>query len=67
MKKGNWVCCVILIFLLSLCAGCASSIQPYAYEPDHELKKGPGLFSGEPGTFTIYRKPAETDENRVEK
>ena len=41
--------------------GCATQPEPFAYTPDNELKKGPGLFSGEDGVFTIYRQPMESE------
>jgi hypothetical protein len=41
--------------------GCTTHPEPFDYEPDNELKKGPGLFSGEDGAFTIYRKPMESE------
>ena len=40
-------------------SACASSPEPFDYQPDNELKQGPGLLSGEEGAFTIYRKPME--------
>ena len=62
---------VILIVLglaLTLCS-CAISPEPFDYGFDRglptgpgELKKGPGLFSGEDGVFTIYGQSASSDE-----
>ena len=47
----------------------ATSPEPYDYGFDQdlptepgELKKGPRLFSGEDGAFTIYGQPASSDE-----
>jgi len=55
--------CALLVIILALSiGGCATAPEPFDYPPDHELKKGPGLFSGEEGAFTIYRKPAPADE-----
>jgi hypothetical protein len=38
-----------LLFL----AACAGGPQPYTYQPDNELKPGPGLFTGEEGMWTV--------------
>jgi len=38
-------------------SGCSLTPKPLDYPPDNELKKGPGILSGEEGAFTIYRKP----------
>lgn len=40
-----------------LLAGCAAPPEPFHYQPDNELKPGPGLFTGEEGVYTIYGKP----------
>jgi len=66
---------VILIVLglaLTLCS-CAISPEPFDYGFDGdlptgpgELKKGPGLFSGEDGVFTIYGQSASSDEEPAE-
>jgi hypothetical protein len=37
---------------------CATSPEPFEYQPENELKSGPGLFSGDDGVFTLYGKPA---------
>ncbi len=37
----------------------------FEYQPDNELKSGPGLLSGEDGVFTIYQKPNEGDANEA--
>jgi hypothetical protein len=59
---------IVLGLALTLCS-CAISPEPYDYGFDQdlptgpgELKKGPGLFSGEDGVFTIYGQPASSDE-----
>jgi hypothetical protein len=36
-------------------AACATSTEPFAYESYNEVKPGPGVFTGEKGTWTIYR------------
>lgn len=50
---------IVVCFAISI-VGCATRPEPFDYEPDNELKKGPGLFSGEKGAFTIYREPMES-------
>ena len=59
---------IILGLALTLCS-CATSPEPFDYGFDGdlptgpgELKKGPGLFSGEDGVFTIYGQPASSEE-----
>ena len=42
-------------------AACSASPEPFDYQPDNELKPGPGLFSGEKGGFIIFRSPEMTD------
>ena len=46
--------CFLVCLLLAGCGG-----EPYAYQPDNELKPGPGLFSGEDGEFTLIGTPIE--------
>jgi hypothetical protein len=43
-------------------AGCATPPQPFHYQPDNELKPGPGLFTGEAGVYTIYGTPPSGPE-----
>jgi len=45
--------------------GCAGTPEPFEYQPDNELKSGPGLLSGEDGVFTIYQKPNEGDADKA--
>ena len=59
MKTHNFL--LMLCVILGLTA-CASSPEPYEYEPDNELKPGSGLFSGEKGEFTIFRIPEKADQ-----
>ncbi len=40
--------------------GCGG--EPYHYEADHELKPGPGLFSGEDGEFTLIESANKSNE-----
>jgi hypothetical protein len=42
-------------------AACSASPQPFEYQPDNELKPGPGFFSGENGEFVIFRRPEKKD------
>jgi hypothetical protein len=48
-----------LVAVILTVSACATSPEPFDYQPDNELKPGPGLLSGEEGAFTIYRKPME--------
>ena len=43
-------------------AACATSPEPFEYQNTNEVKPGRGVFTGEDGTWTIYRQPmpAET-------
>jgi hypothetical protein len=52
-KKYNIMLTGVLGALLVLGA-CAHS-EPFAYESYNEVKPGPGVFTGEKGTWTIYR------------
>ena len=47
---------------LWLLAGCATPPEPFHYQPDNELKPGPGLFTGEDGVYTIYGPPTVSPE-----
>ena len=49
---------LFLIFLAAWVTGCAGA-EPFEYHPDTEVKQGPGLFSGEKGSFQILGQPAE--------
>ena len=69
MKKLAVTLCLLVIVLFLGCGG-----KEYTYVEDHELKPGPGLFSGEDGSFTIYegttpgtKKEEEQKKNREEK
>lgn len=46
---------IILTTLLMSMVAC-SSIEQYSYHPDQEVPEGPGLFTGEKGEYTLYRK-----------
>ncbi len=52
---------VLALFALVFSACAPSSYKPCEYQSDRELKPGPGLFTGEKGTWTIYRKTADEE------
>ncbi len=54
-------CLFACLLLLSQCGG-----EPYTYEPDHELKPGPGLFSGEDGEFKLISPDDAMDKKQSE-
>lgn len=54
----------LLIIGLTL-YGCGG--EPYTYEPENELKPGPGLFSGEDGEFTLIGSPKNEKEEQENK
>ena len=62
MKSLRGLCVLPVFILIVTIGGCSTSPKPFDYQPDNELKKGAGLFSGEAGTFTIYRKPAAPEK-----
>lgn len=45
--------------------GCGG--ESYTYEPDNELKPGPGMFSGQDGEFTLVGTPEPEKEEQEEK
>jgi hypothetical protein len=47
---------------LWLLVGCATPPEPFHYQPDNELKPGPGLFTGKEGAYTIYGRPPEVPD-----
>ncbi len=55
--KG-WVLGVLICL-----AACGTTPEPFEYQDTNERKPGRGVFTGEDGTWTIYRKPmpAETE------
>ena len=59
---SQWLGAIVFIALISL-GGCSTSPEPFEYQSNRELKKGPGVVSGEDGVFTIYRKPALREDN----
>jgi hypothetical protein len=40
-----------------LFAGCATPPEPFDYQKSNELKPGPGIFTGDEGSYTIYGPP----------
>ena len=58
LKAGILVACL----LLSGCGG-----ESYTFEPDHELKPGPGIFSGEDGEFTLIGSPKNKEGKEEQK
>jgi len=56
---------LIVFLVLSGCGG-----ESFTYESDHELKPGPGLFSGKDGKFTLVdssRKNGTEQDQKEEK
>ncbi len=49
-----------VVLLLFIITGCKAP-EPFEYHPENETKSGPGLFSGEDGSFNIYSKPDDGD------
>jgi len=69
MKRFRKIVTLIVLGLVLTLCSCATSPEPFDYGLDRglptgpgELKKGPGLFSGENGVFTIFGQPASSDE-----
>ena len=72
MKSLRKILLLMVVFIAFALGGCATSPEPFDYGFDRglptgpgELKKGPGLFSGEDGVFTIFGQPASSDEGPV--
>lgn len=61
MKTGKFIAVVTLLATL-LSIGCGTGPEPFKYENDRDLRKGPGLFSGETGEFEIYTRQGEKKE-----
>jgi hypothetical protein len=62
INKGLGIILVAGAVVLSACAGG----KDLDYWSDNEVPKGPGLFSGEDGAFTIYRKEAKPTDPKGE-
>jgi len=70
MKRFRNAAAIIVLGLALTLGSCATSPEPYDYGFDQdlptgpgELKKGPGLFSGEDGVFMIHGQPASPAED----
>ena len=57
---------IIVVIMMVALSACATPPKPYEYRSDRQLKPGPGLFSGEDGVFTIYRKSAVPEKQKSE-
>ena len=44
--------------------GCGG--DDWTYQPEHELKPGPGLFSGEDGEFNLVGQPKKKEKDQEE-
>jgi len=69
MKSLRKKLLLIVVFIAISVSSCATSPEPFDYGFDGdlptgpgELKKGPGLFSGEDGVFKIYGQSASSEE-----
>ena len=56
-RNHKWYSMVLLILLMTISA-CAGG-KDFAYWSDNEVPQGKGIFSGDDGYFTIYRKTAK--------
>ena len=64
MSKKTFIQQAGVFCVCLLLAGCGG--EPYTYQPDHELKPGPGLFSGEDGEFNLIGSPKEQKDSEPE-
>lgn len=64
MGKIVWCLQVGAVVVFLFICGCGG--EPYTYEPNHELKTGPGLFSGEAGKITIFKQRKEQEPEKPE-
>jgi hypothetical protein len=55
---------IITLIGCLLLYGCGG--EPFTYEPDNELKPGPGLFSGEDGEFNLIGSPKDKENKEEE-
>jgi hypothetical protein len=58
-KKYNIMLTGVLGALLVL--GACAHTEPFEYESYNEVKPGSGVFTGEKGTWTIYRQPMPSE------
>lgn len=52
--------------VLLLLTACASSPEPFDYQKSNELKPGPGIFTGDEGSYTIYGPPPKPAKEAAE-
>ncbi len=52
--------------LMCLCLNGCNDIKPGIYPEQSEMKKGPGLFTGEKGEFDILSPQKETTSSKKE-
>lgn len=66
MKTGNFLkhtgVVLACLFFLSHCTG-----EDYSYTPEHELKPGPGLLSGEDGEFNLIPSGDTKEQKQADK
>jgi hypothetical protein len=62
MKTSFSINALLTALAAALILGCAQA-KPYEYHPATEMPKGPGLFTGEKGEYTLYssKKNADSD------
>lgn len=65
MKKKSRFRVVLLFSALALLVGCSTAPKPFTYEPNTEIKEGPGLFTGQKGEFVLFSSPPKTAEGSV--
>ena len=49
-----------------LFAGCATPPEPFDYQKSNELKPGPGIFTGDEGSYTIHGPPPKPAKEAAE-
>ena len=68
MKTSFPITPLLMALAAALILGCAQA-KPYEYYPATEIPKGPGLFTGEKGEYTVYssekKSDGETDAKRT--
>jgi len=62
MKTNKFIVVVTLLAAV-LSIGCGTTPEPFTYEDERDLKKGPGLFSGKTGEFEIYNSQDKKKES----
>ena len=51
-----------MLLVLPVIGACGTSPEPFEYKSDTEAKPGRGVFTGEEGAWTIYRKEMPPEE-----